>query len=103
LTAETGQDQRDCLARSFGFPRWTRPLFGKGDMDMETTIKEMIFWKDCKLHREPPSYYLQIITELSDCDTGPRSVTFEIPYPKANEVISEIFDLMARHKVEPTP
>ena len=70
---------------------------------MQTTKKDMIFWKDCKLHRQTPSYSLQIVTELPDCDTGPRAVTFEIPYPKANEVISEIFNLMARHKVEPTP
>jgi hypothetical protein len=70
---------------------------------MQTTLREMIFWKDCKLHRDPPSYSLPIITELPDCDTGPRSVTFEIPYPKAHDVISEAFELMARHKIEPAP
>ncbi len=70
---------------------------------MRKDMKEILLWKDCTIHREPPSYSLQIVTELPTCDTGPRSVVFEIPYPKANEVISEIFELMARHKVEPTP
>jgi hypothetical protein len=68
---------------------------------MPPDAKEMLLWKDCSIPKEPPFYSLQIISENPSCDIGSRSITFEIPYPKADAVISEIIELMKRHGIEP--
>ncbi len=70
---------------------------------MHPDMKEMLLWKDCSIHRgPPPSYSVQITSENPGCDIGPRSAVFDVPYPKADAVISEIFQLMKRHGIEPT-